>query len=207
MKKNYRLPVRSNGIKTFNVIINTARKLFAVKGYSNTSINEIIEEADIATGTFYQYFDDKYAVYEYLLFQYQKDIRRSIGKAISGYETRYDLELYGLIDFIKFICNDRLAFKIIWESMFIDVELFRTYYKGFARNYVRQLEKSVLKGEVRDDIDLETTAYALMGISNFVGLQAIFLSNDDVCLSSEKIENLAKEAMKMINHGILKNPL
>lgn len=205
MKTNYRLPVRANGIKTFNEIINSAKKLFAVKGYSNTSINEIIETAGIATGTFYQYFDDKYAVYEFLLFQYQKEIRRSIGKAISGYKTRYDLELYGLIDFIKFICNDRLAFKIIWESMFIDVELFREYYKGFASNYVNQLQKSVLKGEVRDDIDLETAAYALMGISNFVGLQAIFLSNDDVCLSNDKIEKLAREAMKLIDRGVLKN--
>lgn len=204
MKTNYRLPVRENGKKTFNEIIETARKLFAKQGYSNTSINEIIAESKIATGTFYQYFDDKYAVYEFLLFQYQKNIRRAIGKAISNYETRYDKEFYGLIAFLKFICEDKLAFKIIWESMMIDINLFKEYYIGFADNYVKQLKPSVESGELRDDINLETTAYALMGISNFVGLQAILLSPDDICLSDDKIRQIASEAMKLISHGILK---
>lgn len=204
MKTNYRLPVRENGKKTFNEIIETSRKLFAIKGYSNTSINEIISEASIATGTFYQYFDDKYAVYEYLLFQYQKEIRRAIGKAISKYDTKYDQELYGLTAFINFICADKLAFKIIWESMMIDINLFREYYIGFAKNYVKQLKKGVETKELRDDLSLETIAYSLMGIANFVGLQAIILSGDDICLSSEKVEQLAKEAMKLIDKGIFK---
>lgn len=204
MKRNYRLPVRENGKKTFNEIIETSRKLFAIKGYSNTSINEIISEASIATGTFYQYFDDKYAVYEYLLFQYQKEIRRAIGKAISQYDSKYEQELYGLTAFIKFICADKLAFKIIWESMMIDINLFREYYIGFAENYVKQLKKGVETKELRDDLSLETIAYSLMGIANFVGLQAIILSGDDICLSNEKIERLAREAMKLIDKGIFK---
>lgn len=204
MKKNYRYPVRNNGIKTFNTIIDTAKKLFAKNGYSNTSINEIIKKSKIATGTFYQYFDDKLAVYEFLLFRYQKDIRRTIGKNIATSVNRYEMELNGLIAFIKFICEDKLAFKIIWESMFIDPKLFKEYYQGFAKNYVARLKESLADGEIRDDIDLETTAYALMGISNFVGLQAIILSEDDICLNDEKIKNIALEAMKLIDKGMLK---
>lgn len=88
--------------------------------------------------------------------------------------------------------------------MFIDAELFREYYRQFARNYSRQLRLSLDTGELRDDIDIETLSFTLMGIANFVGLQAILLSDDDVCLSDVKIEELAQNAMKLIDKGMLK---
>lgn len=88
--------------------------------------------------------------------------------------------------------------------MFIDVNLFQEYYRQFARNYSRQLRLSLETGEVRDDIDVETLSFALMGVANFIGLQAILLSDDDVCLSDSKIESLALDAMKLISKGMLK---
>ena len=74
---NYRLPKRKDGQKTFDHIIETARKLFSKNGYQATSINEIIEKSGIATGTFYLYFDDKFALYSYLLSKYRKHVRKS----------------------------------------------------------------------------------------------------------------------------------
>lgn len=198
MDKNYRLPVRKNGIKTFNNIINTSRDLFALQGYSNTSINEIISRAGIATGTFYQYFDDKKAVYEYLLFRYHKEIRKHIRIAIDGLTKRFDMEREGLKAFLIYIAKDKLAYKIIWESMFIDVELFRNYYKTFAKSYITQLEDALSKEEIFDNIDLETLAYSLMGIANFTGMQVIFTPE----ITEEQIDYITDNAMKLIKSGM-----
>ncbi|PKK96734.1 MAG: TetR/AcrR family transcriptional regulator, partial [Tenericutes bacterium HGW-Tenericutes-3] len=74
-QQNFRLPKRKDGQKTFDQIIETARKLFSENGYQATSINLIIHKAGIATGTFYLYFDDKFALYSYLLAKYRKSIR------------------------------------------------------------------------------------------------------------------------------------
>lgn len=40
-------------------LLNTAFELFTVKGFSQTSINDIVEKAGVAKGTFYLYFKDK----------------------------------------------------------------------------------------------------------------------------------------------------
>ncbi|MFH0766792.1 MAG: TetR/AcrR family transcriptional regulator, partial [Bacillota bacterium] len=89
---NYRLPKRKDGQKTFDQIIETAKKLFSKKGYQATSINEIIDKAGIATGTFYLYFDDKFALYSYLLAKYRKSIRKAISEGIAFATTRYEKE-------------------------------------------------------------------------------------------------------------------
>jgi len=48
-------------------IIDVAIEEFAVNGYAQTSINSIVERADIAKGSIYQYFNDKKDFYLYLV--------------------------------------------------------------------------------------------------------------------------------------------
>ena len=96
-------------------------------------------------------------------------IRKNISEGIKDAQTRYDKERLGLRSFLKFAWNDPLAYRIIWESMFVDKALFKEYYQTFSKDYVRQLNLSVEHGEVKNDVDLETMSYVLMGVSNFVG--------------------------------------
>src|SRR5438552_1828440 len=48
-------------------VLATARRLFAERGYHNTSISEIIAACRIARGTFYLYFESKRAIFDELL--------------------------------------------------------------------------------------------------------------------------------------------
>ena len=50
-------------------LLNTAQALFYTKGYSNTSVRDIIDTIGIAKGTFYHYFDSKVALLEALVAQ------------------------------------------------------------------------------------------------------------------------------------------
>ncbi|MGE4320377.1 MAG: TetR/AcrR family transcriptional regulator [Acholeplasmataceae bacterium] len=195
---NYRLPKRKDGQKTFDQIIEAAKKLFSKKGYLATSINEIIEKSGIATGTFYLYFDDKFALYSYILGKYRKSIRKNISDAIKDVHTRYEKERLGLKAFLKFAWDDPLAYRIIWESMFVDHDLFKEYYQTFSDNYIRQLSHSVDEGEVRDDVDLETLSYVLMGISNFVGIQVMFRDT----LTEQKLDFIVDQVMIVLKDGM-----
>lgn len=195
---NYRLPKRKDGQKTFDQIIEAAKKLFSKKGYLATSINEIIEKSGIATGTFYLYFDDKFALYSYILGKYRKSIRKNISDAIKDVHTRYEKERLGLKAFLKFAWDDPLAYRIIWESMFVDHDLFKEYYQTFSDNYIRQLSHSVEEGEVRDDVDLETLSYVLMGISNFVGIQVMFRDT----LTEQKLDFIVDQVMLVLRDGM-----
>ena len=48
-------------------LLEAARKVFAEKGYGEATARDIVRETDLATGTFYNYFDDKQDVFMALL--------------------------------------------------------------------------------------------------------------------------------------------
>ncbi len=48
-------------------LLNTAFKLFTEKGLKETSIQEIVDNASVAKGTFYLYFKDKYELRDILI--------------------------------------------------------------------------------------------------------------------------------------------
>ncbi|MFK2826242.1 helix-turn-helix domain-containing protein [Bacillus sp. B190/17] len=83
------------------LIIETAIKLFALKGFASTSIQEIADEAGISKGAFYLYFKSKDALL-YAILQYYFDI---IQNRLSMYEEqniapreKFTRQLKGLIE-------------------------------------------------------------------------------------------------------------
>ena len=71
-----------------NRILSTCVRLFLTQGYSNTVPKQIVEEAEVATGTFYHMFYSKSAVLITLcetMFENQFDVaRRVVGEHASG---------------------------------------------------------------------------------------------------------------------------
>lgn len=197
---NYRPPKTKVGERSFKKIIRAGKVLFAKDGFSSTSINDIIAKAKVAAGTFYIYFDNKLALYLYLLDEYRLNIRHQASEATKGLNTRFEIERAGLKAFITYANKDPLAYKIIWESLFVDPDIFKEYYSSFAKSYIYHLREHVNSGELRDDLDLETIAYILMGISNFVGLQIVFKGDAD----EVDIDYVVDEVMKILHRGMFK---
>lgn len=191
-------PKTKVGEKTFQRIIKTGKRLFAKNGFQATSINDIIAKSKVAAGTFYIYFDNKLSLYLYLLHEYRLSIRQAAVNATKNLKTRYEIEREGLKAFITYVTNDPLAYKLIWESLFIDPAIFKEYYQSFGESYRYHLSQFVESNEVRDDIDLETMAYILMGISNFVGLQILFRDST----SEKEIDYVVDETMKLLKNGM-----
>lgn len=59
-------------------ILSRAREVFARRGYHAAKIDEIVEAADVARGTFYLYFEDKRAVFAELVDRFLTRLHLSI---------------------------------------------------------------------------------------------------------------------------------
>ena len=59
-------------------LVDSAKLAFALKGYHETSISEIVRQAGIARSTFYQYFDSKLDLFESILESFLQDLHESI---------------------------------------------------------------------------------------------------------------------------------
>lgn len=192
------VPTSKTALKSFNKLTEAAEKMFYTKGYFNTTINDIINEADVATGTFYIYFEGKYPMYEYIMEKYEHGLKVTLSESIRGCTNRLDTEVAGIRAFIRHAFDNPTCYNLIWESLYINKDLFYNYYYNFAQSYVRGLSKA--KDEIIDDIDLETLAYCLMGISNFVGLQAISQRS----LTEEQLDTMCATIRIMLQNGIFK---
>lgn len=59
--------VSDNKLQKLNSLLSTSFELFTTKGFSQTSISDIVEKAQVAKGTFYLYFKDKYDLRDKLI--------------------------------------------------------------------------------------------------------------------------------------------
>lgn len=196
--KGINLPKTKLGLAKMNKLLDAAEELFTNQGFHGTSISDICKKAGTAVGTFYIYFETKTDVYRYLMWKYQKQIKMLLSESIKGYKTRYEQEREGIKCFIKFAIRTPNVYNIIWGSLSIDKKLFTDYYSSFAESYTRALQKSSAEVDIPD---ATTVAYMLMGISNFVGLRALF---ED--MSDEDIDRIIDETiMPVLSNGIFKN--
>ncbi len=160
-------------------LLDAAEELFTTKGFYQTSISEICKTAKTAVGTFYIYFDSKTDIYRYMMNSYAKEIKLRLAEAIKGCSSRYEKEREGIRCFIKYAVEKPNVYNVIWGSLSVDKELFINYYESFAKSYTRALESSE---QELSATDATTVAYMLMGISNFLGLKAMFegMTEDDI---------------------------
>ena len=166
-------PKTKLGLAKMNKIIDAAEELFTNVGFYQTSISDICKKAETAVGTFYIYFNTKTDIYRYLMEKYKHEIRVLLAKSIEGCATRYEKEREGIKCFIKYAVKTPNVYNIIWGSLSIDRNMFVDYYVSFSKSYTKALTSELDEVSTNDPT---TVAYALMGISNFLGLRAMFES-------------------------------
>lgn len=72
-----------NPIERKQQILGAAKNLFARRGFFDTQISDIIKEAGIARGTFYQYFESKEDIFKKLMDIFLNDFKEVIFKNVS----------------------------------------------------------------------------------------------------------------------------
>ena len=179
--KGVRPPKTKLGLTKMQALLEAAERLFVNSGFYDVSVSDICKEAHTAVGTFYIYFESKTDLYRCLVAQYQKNIKKHLTDSISGCTTRRDAEQEGIKCFVRFCVEEPSVYKIIWGSLAVEKEIFENYYISFAKSYANAL--SAYPDEVRTE-DPMTLAYMLMGITNFVGLRAIFEQMDSAQIDS-----------------------
>lgn len=100
-------------------LLNKAYELFTTKGFTNTSISDIVENADVAKGTFYLYFKDKYDLKDKLV-EYKTQELFLVANTSLEENNIHGLEeqLIFIIDFIvEKLRNDEGLLRLISKNL------------------------------------------------------------------------------------------
>lgn len=187
-------PFTEKGQKTLDALVEASRKNFYEKGYYKTTIKDITKDAGVSVGAFYLYFEDKLSVYKYLVTTYGKFIRNHLREQIGEVDSRWEAERKGLIAYIELVRKHPDIYNIVWESLYIDREIFFTYYDEFAESYARQLNRAKDQGEMSFK-NSEVVSFMLMGVHTFLGLKYGTINDQD------DVEAIADEAMDIMKNG------
>lgn len=71
----------NNRANNRDAILMAARHVFAEQGYGGTTVRDIIRRTDLASGTFYNYFDSKEAIFEALSVEVGEHLRAELARA------------------------------------------------------------------------------------------------------------------------------
>lgn len=84
-----------------NEILNTAEKLFYVKGYDRCTVNDILTAIGIAKGTFYHYFKSKEEVLDSIVSRYEEIIVSRVNKILATNDISLEEKLMGIFMAMK----------------------------------------------------------------------------------------------------------
>ncbi len=155
------------------LILDTALKRFNRFGFKKTTIEEIANDARIAKGTIYLYFDNKTDIYKKLVEEELRIFTDLFSDIISddvGVGEKIRKLFYITVDYYS--NNNFLKSTLVGDDEmvlpYVAMEGQKIQEKEIVALIKKLLEKGVEEGEVREDLDLNKVSYLLYHFGLFL---------------------------------------
>ena len=172
------------------IVLHCAKKVFSQKGYHQTSISDIIQQAGIARGTFYLYFKNKRDVFDSILNEVLQELGAIIKRIELDLSSPPPLEQLRNIlrSVIKLVLDDRgLTQILLSRAVGLDSEFddkLCEFYDTLSTRIESALQHGIELGLVRK-CDTKVTARCILGcVKEIINLIA---SEDEAVFQSDLI--------------------
>lgn len=184
-----------------------AKKVFSRKGYHASSIEDILQEAGIARGTFYLYFPSKRAIFEELLEQMFAQITGAVRRiqTNSGSESVVEQMLGNVDRIINVIESNReLTIILLREAVGLDID-FDQKLAAFYYRLSDMIEGALRLGQEMQIIrpcDVRLVSYCVLGSIKEVILRIL----TDCDQSKLQLDSIAQEVLNYNLRGLFLAP-
>lgn len=160
-----------------DLILNTAKELFAEKGFSNVTLDDIATVIEFSKGTIYTHFKSKEEIYALILLNHLNVLLTNLKETAKTCKNTASCIRSCLDTYIKFYRNHREYFQLLF---FIDLvsnqyKIPRELMKEIQRQKIAcliELQNVIKKGmaskEIRRDYPFTQIALVLWGMTNGV---------------------------------------
>ncbi|MFN3599069.1 MAG: TetR/AcrR family transcriptional regulator [Aquificaceae bacterium] len=188
-------------MKAKDRIIQSAKELFAKKGYNHTSVEDIVKHAGFSKGAFYFYFKGKDQLMEELINQMAqrtKDIMKKwLEKDLSAEET-----IRGHIkEFLKECYQDRHIAYVFFFELLCNKEEFRRLHQKHMVDILSLLGRMVRKGYERQEFlcgNEEEVINLMVGYMRLLYMEKLLLRQVPV----EEIIQEAQKGLDILFRGL-----
>ena len=150
-------------------ILAAAQEVFAETGYGAASVRDIIRRTDLASGTFYNYFPDKDAIFVALIAETGEEARRRVRAARRSARTAEDFVESGYRAFFEFIVEDPERFAFMRRNLDTMTNRFgETVLPAGTAELAEDLRAAIEAGHM-PPVDVEYCAHAMVAVGLELG--------------------------------------
>jgi AcrR family transcriptional regulator len=188
---------RRERTKTQNraAILAAGREVFAELGYDAASVRDVIRRTDLASGTFYNYFPDKESVFQALLDESMRELRRRVRRARREAESVEAFVGDAYLAFFSFLAGDRTMLAFMRRNAGTIHALFDDPIFGAGVDELLEDVRAAIRAGDIPDLDAEYMAAAMAGAGFELGMRMVAREPVDV-------EGAAAFASKLFLGGI-----
>lgn len=146
-------------------LLDAARRVFASKGYHRTGVADIIAEAGVARGTFYNYFDSKRAIFQAVLDEMMERVD-GVVRPIDVTQPIPEQVAFLVARVVEAVAEAEVSRVLLTRAVGIDAEgdaAIAAFYQRASGRLERALTAGQRMGIVADG-DVRLLASGLMGL-------------------------------------------
>ena len=150
--------ITKKGKETRNQIIEASEQLFMEKSVSKVTINDIVQRAGIAKGTFYLYFDSKETLVWHFIDTKLSGLNKYLAKLeVEGYEKE-DIEK--IISYIaSFSKKHKTLIKLMHHVRFFSFIGFHNMESKSVNKWIEWLYIWLEKGRLKGELDIDNSRF------------------------------------------------
>ena len=150
--------ITKKGKETRNQIIEASEQLFMEKSVSKVTINDIVQRAGIAKGTFYLYFDSKETLVWNFIDTKLSGLNKYLAKLeVEGYEKE-DIEK--IISYIaSFSKKHKTLIKLMHHVRFFSFIGFHNMESKSVNKWIEWLYIWLEKGRLKGELDIDNSRF------------------------------------------------
>jgi AcrR family transcriptional regulator len=176
-------------------ILDAAREVFAELGYDAASVRDVIRRTELASGTFYNYFPDKEAVFRAVLDESAQEIRRRLRGVRGSARTVQEFVGDAYRAWFEFLVEDEPLFQLMQRNAGPIRALFGDPILGAAvEDLLEDLGAAIARGDL-PPFDADYMAGAMAGAALELGVRMAERAPADV-------EDAARFATELFLGGI-----
>jgi AcrR family transcriptional regulator len=161
-------------------ILAAAREVFAAAGYAGASVRDIVRRTDLASGTFYNYFPDKAAIFRALVDDVASEARRRVRAARREASTPEAFVADGYRAYFSFIVEDPGTFAFVARNAETIREHFGDAVLPASTSELREdLEAAIAAGSL-PPVDVDYCAHAMTAVGLELGQRMVLRDPPDV---------------------------
>jgi AcrR family transcriptional regulator len=185
---------------TQRALIDATVKVVGAHGYADASISRITQEASVAQGTFYNYFDSQQQLFNELLPMLGTELIERIRQSRREHKTPLDKEQAGFETFFEYLLDVPEFYRILNEAETFAPHAHRVHTQNMISGYVRALGRAKAEGFLPhfDEREFEAIAFMLIGIRHYLAMRYTYQPDG----LHRPPEWTVETYLKMLRHGL-----